>query len=165
MANHIEITAGLARACRDSVTRSLVVLEEQNPAVSWGRSQPRLAVPSTDRIALDYTASGGMAGQLITLPGPANMSYPHYVLKLNPILLLQDPSEMINNTIPHEVAHAVVRHTWGRGVESHGWQWAMVMWMLGFDNPGSQQYHSMDIAACKGKRVKGINKTMSLEDL
>lgn len=49
------------------------------------------------------------------------------IIRINRDLLLRYPQEMLEETIPHEVAHAVVYALWGRKVRPHGDEWKSVM--------------------------------------
>lgn len=57
----------------------------------------------------------------------AGSAYPsHNRLRFNPELLHRQPEEFIAEVVPHEVAHLVVWHCYGR-VRPHGPQWQAVM--------------------------------------
>lgn len=52
-------------------------------------------------------------------------------LWLNLELLNTEWDDMLNNTLPHELAHVVVRQVWGNEPKGHGHEWQMIMRMLG----------------------------------
>lgn len=56
-------------------------------------------------------------------------------IKLNALLLKDFFEEMIEEVLPHEIAHCVVlqkeRHVTDRIVKPHGWQWGQVMRIYG----------------------------------
>lgn len=79
--------------------------------------------------------------------GMANADY----IRLN-LQLLSNPAyteDMINNTIPHEVAHVVVRQTWPRA-QGHGNEWKRMMYYLGLKAERCHQYET--VAARKKAR-------------
>lgn len=68
-----------------------------------------------------------------------------YNIRINTSLLHTNWEEMLNVTVPHEVAHCVVQQVWGnRGIKikSHGQQWQWVMALLGLP---AQRCHDMQI--------------------
>ena len=71
-----------------------------------------------DKITFDL--KGRAAGKCLTRPG-----YAH--IRINRVLLEKDPREIIDTTIPHEVAHLVQRNLYGVKVASHGREWRQIM--------------------------------------
>jgi SprT protein len=56
--------------------------------------------------------------------------------------------DMINNTIPHEVAHVVVRQTWP-SAKGHGKEWKLMMYYLGLE---AERCHSYDTVAARQRQ-------------
>lgn len=50
-----------------------------------------------------------------------------YTIRINRVLLEQDPRHVIDQTVPHEVAHLVARQVYGLGIQSHGEEWSSIM--------------------------------------
>lgn len=69
------------------------------------------------------------------------------LIELNYNLHMENPGEFIPTYI-HELAHAVTRFMYGRGVQSHGHQWRSVMAAMG-QKP--EVYHAMDTSKFKRK--------------
>ena len=80
-----------------------------------------------------------------------------YTIDLNPILLMENQDEMVNNTVVHEFAHLVdgranphTRMTGWRGKRSlHGPTWKRIMVQLGV-NPS--RTHNMDVSTVRKSR-------------
>ena len=58
--------------------------------------------------------------------------------------------DMLEQTIPHEVAHLVTRAIWGSQVKSHGRQWAFIMNLLG---KPAKRCHTYEVEPAR-KRAK-----------
>lgn len=50
-----------------------------------------------------------------------------HTIRINRVLLEEDPQAVINQTAPHEVAHLVTYQVYGRRVAAHGSEWQGVM--------------------------------------
>ena len=89
-------------------------------------------------------------------------------IDINPILLNENVEEVINQTVPHEVAHIVVSEVyesqqmvrvdiWSmrmvRSVQPHGWEWQSVMRLFGLD---PERCHRMDVSTVRAIRNGGI---------
>lgn len=49
-------------------------------------------------------------------------------IRINPILLIENTEHFIDEVIPHELAHLLVYHTFGRkGIAPHGKEWKWMM--------------------------------------
>jgi SprT protein len=53
------------------------------------------------------------------------------LIKLNGYLLETETDEMLNDTLPHEIAHIIARKAYGKVSRSHGWEWQTIMGILG----------------------------------
>lgn len=53
------------------------------------------------------------------------------VLAINPDFINNHAEDMINNTLPHEIAHYVAGMVYGRIAHGHGRYWKSVMYVLG----------------------------------
>jgi SprT protein len=69
-----------------------------------------------------FDLGGKSAGQLVY----SNMSA-SYKIRINRGLLHKDPNHVINQTIPHEVAHLVAFQVYGTKISPHGREWQSVM--------------------------------------
>jgi SprT protein len=74
-------------------------------------------------------------------------------VRLNLDLLWNEETqrEMIDVTLPHEVAHLVAHERHGPLIKSHGWQWAYVMRVLGL--PPDRTHLMRTTAARKRKKM------------
>ena len=73
--------------------------------------------------------------------------------KLNSIILSENVEHYISQTVPHEVAHYIVRSVFGR-VQSHGAEWQGVMTKIfGLD---SKRCHNYDVSNSKRKVRKHV---------
>ncbi|MDA3920828.1 MAG: SprT-like domain-containing protein [Salinisphaera sp.] len=54
-------------------------------------------------------------------------------IRINATLLASHPREMLDDTVPHEVAHVVVFRLYGRKAKPHGAEWKAVMRAFGVD--------------------------------
>ena len=53
------------------------------------------------------------------------------LIRINPTLLEQHPQEMLEETIPHELAHIVAHRLFGPRIKPHGREWRLVMSAFG----------------------------------
>lgn len=87
-----------------------------------------------------YDLRGNVAGK-------ANGRY----IRINPELLAKNWDDMINVTIPHEVAHVVVRQMYGGRVKSHGDEWKHVMALFGLKPDRCHSYQTTPARVVKRK--------------
>lgn len=80
------------------------------------------------------------------IAGTARLSSWH--IRLNPILLRENPEIFKNEVIPHEIAHLIVHAIWGN-VRPHGKEWKHVMWNIFGIQPKTT--HSMNIESVRGR--------------
>jgi SprT protein len=73
-------------------------------------------------------------------------------IRYNGILLEENGDQFLNRTVPHEVAHYVVRSMYP-GAKPHGWEWKRIMHDFGID---SKRCHSYDTAnsSCRRRRSR-----------
>lgn len=69
-------------------------------------------------------------------------------IRLNPTLLAENQTAFIEQVLPHELAHLITYHQFGR-VKPHGKEWQYVMVHI-FDLPPETR-HSFDIRSVQGK--------------
>jgi len=69
-------------------------------------------------------------------------------LRFNPILLQENKTHFIQNTVPHEIAHLLVYQLYGR-TKPHGKEWQNIM--IGIFQIPAKTTHSYDINSVKGK--------------
>ena len=72
--------------------------------------------------------------------GTANIT--HNIVTFNKILIEENFQQFISDTIPHEVAHIVTSHFFGRQRRPHGDQWKYVMKHVYHVNP--KRCHNLD---------------------
>lgn len=54
-------------------------------------------------------------------------------IRINAALLASHPTEMLDDTVPHEVAHVVIFRLYGRRAKPHGEEWKALMRAFGID--------------------------------
>jgi len=88
-----------------------------------GTSARRLPVPE---VAFDLR--GRSAGQAIFARRSREVR-----IRINAKLLASHPKEMLEETVPHEVAHVVIFRLYGRKAKPHGDEWKALMRVFGVD--------------------------------
>jgi SprT protein len=72
-------------------------------------------------------------------------------LDINPILFNENVERVLNQTIPHELAHFVAKMVFGRGIKPHGYEWKRVMRLFG---KKPTRCHNMDTTTVQSLRKK-----------
>lgn len=88
-----------------------------------GASARRLPIPE---VAFDLR--GRSAGQAVFARRSREAR-----IRINAGLLASHPREMLDDTVPHEVAHVVVFRLYGRKAKPHGEEWKALMRAFGVD--------------------------------
>lgn len=107
--------------------------------IRWNR---KFQVPT-----IDYSLIGKAAGQ-------ANLKL--WLVKLNSILLTENVEDMIDNTVPHEVAHLITYAVYGIKVQPHGREWESVMDLFGCKPERCHNYDTTRSKVYKRPRKKYI---------
>jgi len=97
-----------------------------------------------------YDLVGRAAGQAV-YDRFSNKS-PH-VIRVNPILLNENESYIVNQTVPHEMAHVVVHQFYeARGIQvrGHGNEWKRVMRYFGLQPDRCHSLDTTTVRAIKG---------------
>jgi len=76
------------------------------------------------------------------------------IIRYNPVLLSENEETFIKRTVPHEVAHLVVRHQHGRKAKPHGWEWKKVMRDFGCDPTRCHSYDTANSSPVTRSRLK-----------
>jgi SprT protein len=71
-------------------------------------------------------------------------------IRLNPVLLRENPADFLAQTLPHEVAHWVV-FRWRPGATPHGTEWRQVMHWL--DAP-ARRCHGFDVERARIRTLR-----------
>lgn len=99
-------------------------------------------------IDISYNLRGTCAGQYCW-----NV-YMGHSFKFNAVILAENADHFITQTVPHEVAHYIVRSIYGRSETPHGRVWKDVMSRIfGLD---ADRCHSYDVSNCKRKMTKHV---------
>lgn len=115
--------------------------------ITWHQRAEQLPSPGLRRIRIPmmdmkFDLRGHSAGQCIM---PRLRKHP-CTIRINAELLERYPEEMIEETVPHEVAHAVVYALWGRNCRPHGAEWQSVMQHFGKE---ATRTHKMETTAAR----------------
>lgn len=70
-------------------------------------------------------------------------------ININPILLNENVDYIINQTVPHEVAHIIAFSIFGVGIKPHGYEWKRIMWLL---NKDPNRCHTLSTQTIKAMR-------------
>lgn len=126
--------------------------------------------------AVVYAVGGATAG---------TANHRTYTIDINPVLLMENLDDMIDNTVPHELAHLAchtiypeayqssVRMVMGRRGwqmrrtkrEIHGWQWQEIMRVLGADPARTHKYDVSNVSHRKARyeyRCSGCEHVMQI---
>lgn len=93
--------------------------------------------------AIRFDLSGACAGMAVSRRDAA--PYDRRLIRINADLLVDNPIEMIQQTVPHEVAHVVTSALWVQA-RSHGREWKSVMQHFGKPPVAC---HSMDVTRAR----------------
>jgi SprT protein len=110
------------------------------------------AVYGTDKVnkipKILFTKKGRAAGTASWnyLTGEASIN-------INPILLNENVEYVVNQTVPHEVAHIVTFMIWGREATAHGYHWKSVMNLFG---KRAERCHQLNTETAKQMRVRNV---------
>jgi len=77
-----------------------------------------------DPIKLQFGVSGSNAGKAKTARVSGGYEY---TVMLNSTYILTEFDDMLSDTIPHEIAHIIVRQIWPKRCKPHGDEWKFVM--------------------------------------
>lgn len=88
-----------------------------------GSNARRLPVPE-----VRFDLRGRSAGQAVFARGSRRCH-----IRLNAQLLISHPNEMLDETVPHEVAHVAIYCLYGRKAKPHGSEWKALMQAFGVD--------------------------------
>lgn len=97
-----------------------------------------------------YDLVGKAAGQAIY----DKFGNPIHTIRINPVLLNENEKHIIEQTVPHEMAHVVVSQVWqeerGSRVKGHGHEWQSVMRLFGLQPDRCHNLDTTTIRALKG---------------
>ena len=77
-------------------------------------------------------------------------------IKLNRFLLNQNPEEMINQTLPHEIAHVIAHIQYPFCKRGHGPEWRSVMRMFGLEPDRCHEFNTSNVGTWKLKRFEWL---------
>ena len=86
----------------------------------------------------------------------AGLAYPaQCLIRLSLQLGLQNPQELLNDTLPHELAHIIAtRLHFPQRIRPHGYKWQMVCELLAGHR--LKRTHMMDVETLKARRTRYI---------
>lgn len=114
------------------------VVDIANNALSEIKNTQKMDIPT-----ISYNLKGRTAGLAFI---NANK------IKLNEVLLTENFDHFLDDTIPHEIAHLVVQHFYGRQKQAHGRVWKNVMFNIFNLNP--KRCHSLDTSNSIGRNCR-----------
>lgn len=88
-----------------------------------------------------YDLGGRTAGQAGCSIDRSTGDYYDHFIRINPVLLIENTEEMINDTVVHEFCH-VIQHKHFPNSRSHGHEWQRLMRMCGVE---PTRTHKMDV--------------------
>jgi SprT protein len=94
-----------------------------------------------------FDLKGTTAGQAMWKPDQSG-----HVIRFNEVLLSENWDAFRVRTIPHEVAHLVVRQRYGSAPASHGPEWMSVMRDFGCDPSRCHSYSVVNASTGRGQR-------------
>ena len=75
----------------------------------------------------------------------------HPIIRYNKVLLTENPDDFLARTVPHEVAHLVVRNVFGADIQPHGAEWKSVMAFFGAE---ATRCHNYDVSRSSTRRLR-----------
>jgi hypothetical protein len=125
--------------------------------IDRARDIPHLSTlgPPLPKPRVRYDLKGGIAGMAATIVRPGAL--PEQWIRIHPDLLARYPVRMIQQTIPHEIAHLVIDWYLPKVREPHGPEWMGVM--IWFGRP-PLAFHDME--AAPSRRSSGAAGTAPL---
>jgi len=111
------------------------------------KAQARFGVDKVTKIPkVQYNTTGKAAGW-------AHWNYGNPYIRINPILLNENVEQIINQVVPHEVAHIVVFEVYNHEAQPHGYAWRRVMRLFGKE---PDRCHCMDVSTISLMKNKGV---------
>lgn len=111
--------------------------------------------------AVTFDLVGTVAGQ-----AHYTSNFSGWKIRFNMDLLLENSSNMINDTVPHEVAHLITFALYGVGVKAHGPEWQRITKELGGSGERCHNYNVvpakktrkfMYLCDCGNNHIIGLN--------
>jgi SprT protein len=126
--------------------------------IAIGRQMPlitqrRQPIP---RPPVIYDLRGSIAGMAVSVR--EGRSGPDQWMRVHPDLINRYPVQMIQQTVPHEIAHLVVDWYLPKTVEHHGAEWRAVMTYFGRQ---ALPYHEMELVR-RTQRDSSFNYALTL---
>jgi len=112
--------------------------------VQWCFEQTKSLLSNPDMPKMEWNLRGAAAGKYKHGGSYGRLG----CLCWHPKLVVRNEENYIEQTVPHEVAHYIVRQVWG-DVQSHGTEWKQVMKMYGLT---PERTHSYDVSGIKQDR-------------
>lgn len=131
---YITVSPILEKAVRDKIETTLEICRKK-----YGKPLP---MPT-----LRFRQSGLTAGYY---QPPGVWSGKSEMIVINPDYFKNHYDEQLNDTVPHEVAHYVTRHVFGK-VQTHGREWASVMNLIGIP---ADRCHTFSLEGVKTRKVE-----------
>ena len=130
----VSVSPTLEKAVRDKIEATLEICRRK-----YGKPFP---MPP-----LEFRQCGRIAG--FYRPPSSFWGKPE-MLVINPDYFKNHYDEQLNVTVPHEVAHYVTEHVFGK-VKHHGWEWKSVMRVIGL--PAADRCHQFSLEGVKTRNV------------
>lgn len=126
------------------------LLPANQAALERSSCRPRLSVEACDAEAfvsvpaIRFDLTGQTAGMAVydRRGDPRDRA----LVRINAALLRDNPKHIIQQTVPHEVAHVVSRWLWGKDIRPHGHEWKSVMRKFGKQ---PTRCHTMDTTSSR----------------
>jgi SprT protein len=118
------------------------VIQRSQSLLADGARSLGIVTPHPD---IRFDLRGLAAGQARFGPGKLTQ------IRFNPLLLRENPSEFIDQTVPHECAHVLAYCRHGRGIRPHGPEWQAIMLHWGAQ---PERCHRFDVSRSVTRRVR-----------